>query len=118
MTDDTTDGATDGATDDATSSGPTLPVLGRPLRRAEFLALLWLGLAAGQAALVGGTLGTGGTPDPFDAVLVVGFLVLGGVYLRRPGAVRDGTDPAPGLWYGLVAAGVVLLAGVALAYAV
>lgn len=101
-----------------TDSVPTLPLLGRPLRRAEFLALLWAGLAVLQAGLAVTPVIAGRTPAPFDVVLAVGFLALGTVYLRRPGAVRNGTDPAPRWWYGLVAAGAVVLSlvGVTLRY--
>lgn len=95
--------------DDDGATGPRLPGLGRPLRRAEFLAVVWFGLGAVEGWTVVTALAGGGTPALLDVALAVGFLAIGAVYLRRPDAIRRGTDPAPRWWYGLAAAALGLL---------
>jgi hypothetical protein len=95
--------------DDDGATGPRLPGLSRPLRRAEFLAVVWFGLGAAEGWAVVTVLAAGGSPDLLDVALTVGFLAIGAVYLRRPDAIRRGTDPAPRWWYGLAAAALGLL---------
>ncbi|WP_254831853.1 hypothetical protein [Haloglomus salinum] len=102
----------EGDSDDETSADPpTVPVLGRPLVRAEFWAIL-LALAAvafGSLAVARALGAVAGDPWLIGAAAVA-QAGLAGHYARRPVGYARGTLPVPAHWYRIIA---VLTAGVA-----
>jgi hypothetical protein len=93
------------------SEPPVVPVLGRPLVRAEFWAVL-LALAAVTFGSLAAARALGAVAG--DAWLIGAAAVaqagLAAHYARRPAGYARGTLPVPGRWYRIVA---VVAAGMA-----
>jgi hypothetical protein len=94
-------------TDDAGS--PAVPLLGRPLVRAEFWALCLALAAAGFGGLAVARAAGAVAGDPWlIGAAALAQAVLAGHYGRRPAGYARGTLPVPRHWYrvvGVVAVG-------------
>ncbi|WP_276260364.1 hypothetical protein [Haloglomus litoreum] len=83
---------------------PVVPVLGRPLVRAEFWAILLAvaALAFGSLAAARAAGAVGGDPRLIGAAALA-QASLAAHYARRPMGYARGTLPVPGHWYRIVA---------------